>query len=288
MGYRHFTCHYNFFYIQQVGATVSTRHLSPEILTERRLEAVRLRLDGHTVARVAQQTGLSAPTVSAAWKAFREGGWEAVPVRQRGRRPGQATALGEREQGVLWRRLAEPPAPPRPGWSSHDLAEGLAEALGAEVSPRAIEHWLAAQGLKPTPLALEGLARRRSTAGRWVRQQVRPVLERVRRAGGTSWEGGVRVAVPAKPAEGAPRRYQLYLHGKRGALYTRCLSAPPVAEDYLAMFDRLAAAGPTALLFRGACLEASPEIQAWLAEHPEFHLINVPPNLTLGSAPNVR
>ena len=266
---------------------MSTKYLSPELLNERRLEAVRLRLDGHTVAQVAQQTGLSAPTVSAAWKAFREGGWEAVPVRQRGRKPGQSSALGEREQHVLWRLLAELPASPLPGWSSQALAEAIAAETGSEVSPRAIEHWLEGQGLKPTPLALAGLARRRSTAGRWYRQQVQPLLDQVQKAGGTTWEGGVRVAVPEKSAKGAPRRFQLYLHGKRGALYTRCLSAPPVAEGYLAMFERLAAEGPIALLFRGAFFQASPEIQAWLKHHPEFHLINVPPNLSLGSDPKV-
>ncbi|WFM69978.1 helix-turn-helix domain-containing protein [Halomonas sp. CKK8] len=255
---------------------MSTKHLSPEVLNERRLEAVRLRLDGHTVAEVARRTGLSAPTVSAAWKAFREGGWEAVPVRQRGRRPGQATALGEREQDVLWQRLAEQPPRARPGWSSHDLADALAAETQREVSPRAIEHWLEAQDLKPLPLALDGLARRRSTGGRWFRQQVQPVLDQVQKAGGTIWEGGVRAAAPAMAAKGAPRRYQLYLHGKRGALYTRCLPAPPKAEDYLAIFDRLAAEGPVALLFHGAFFQASPEIQRWLEQNPQMHLMTVP------------
>ncbi|MCL7939252.1 helix-turn-helix domain-containing protein [Halomonas sp. ATCH28] len=269
---------------------MATKHLSPELLNERRLEAVRLRLDGHTVARVAQQTGLSAPTVSAAWKAFREGGWEAVPVRQRGRKSGQASSLGEREQHILWRLLAELPSSPLPGWSSQALAEAIAAETGSEVSPRAIEHWLAAQDLKPTPLALAGLARRRSTPGRWYRQQVQPVLERVRQAGGDVWQGGVRVSPLGEQPPDEPRRYQLYLHGKRGALYTRCLPAPPMAEAYLALFERLLAqaVGPVALLFHGAWFQASPEIQAWLKHHPELHLINVAPNLTLGSDPKVR
>ncbi|TLF48575.1 hypothetical protein FEI13_12685 [Halomonas urmiana] len=246
------------------------------MLNARRLEAVRLRLDGHTVAAVATRTGLSAPTVSAAWKAFRQGGWEAVPVRQRGRRPGQATSLGDREQGVLWRRLAEQPEPPRPCWSSQDLADALRAETQQEVSPRAIEHWLEAQGLKPSPLSLEGLARKRSIAGRWVRQQVQPVLEQVNKAGGAIWQGGVRVAGPATSVASLPRRYQLYLHGKRGALYTRCLPAPPKADDYLALLTRLAERGPVALIFHGADFQASPEIQRWLANHPDFHLINVP------------
>lgn len=259
------------------------------MLNERRLEAVRLRLDGHTVAEAAIRTGLSAPTVSAAWKAFREGGWEGVPVRRRGRKAGQAESLDEEAQGDLESLLASHPDTPEPAWSSRALAVALAEE-GHRVSPRAIDHWLTAQGLKPEPLSLESLARKRSSSGRWYRQQVQPVLEQVNQAGGSHWLGGVRVARPDNSADSVPRRYQLYLHGKRGALFTRCLPAPPMAEEYLALFERFlsSAQGPITLLFRGAFLQASPEIQTWLADHPEFHLINVPPNLGLGSAPKVR
>lgn len=266
-----------------------TKDLSPENINNRRLEAVRLRLDGLTVAEVAARTGLSAPTVSAAWKAFRNGGWEAVPVRQRGRKTGQAKRLDEAAQDALIALLASQPDTSDPAWSSRALATTLASE-GHRLSPRVIDHWLETQDLKPSPLAQEGLARKRSTKDRWYRQQVQPVLEQVQKANGMVWKGGVRVAKPEKSADSASRRYQLYLHGKRGALFTRCLLAPPMADDYLALFERLLAGaqGPVALLFHGAFFQASPEIRAWLAEHPELHLINVPPNLRPGAAPSVR
>ncbi|SFU65076.1 helix-turn-helix domain-containing protein [Halomonas korlensis] len=246
----------------------------PDNLNKRRHEAVRLRLDGHTVAETSQRTGLSAPTVSAAWKAFREGGWESVDVRQRGRRTGQTPRLGEAEQRVLRQCLADWPPSPQPGWSSRELVERLAVATGQKVSTRAIEHWLAAQGLKPAPVRLEGLERKRSAAGRWYRQQVLPVLEQIKQANGTHWQGGVRVAPQAH--DDAPCRYQLYLHGKRGALLTRCFTEPPNAGYYLTLFERLATAGPVALVFHGAFFRASSEVQAWLSEHPHFHLLSVP------------
>ncbi|QOR37439.1 helix-turn-helix domain-containing protein [Billgrantia diversa] len=259
---------------------MATKDFSPESLSQRRLKAVRLRLDGQTVAEACRQTGLSAPTVSAAWKAFREGGWEAVPLRPRGRPAGQANALGEPQQQALEKQLAALPPAPLPAWSSKALAEWLQvqpTPLGVAVSARAIEHWWDARGLAPVPLALDGLARRRSAAGRWYRQQVQPSLESVERADGVRWLGGVRV-VPARPNH--PRCYQLYLHGKRGALFMHCLAAPPQAEHYLALFERLLqqADGPIALVFHGAWFQASPEIRAWLEEHPDFHLINVPPD----------
>lgn len=261
------------------------------MLSERRLEAVRLRLDGHTVAEVGRRTGLSAPTVSAAWKAFREGGWEAVPLKPRGRKVGQANVLEAEQQARLRELLTTLPPPPSPGWTRQLLAEALQTGDAPGVSPRAIDHWLVQQDLKPAPLALEAPTRRRGQPGRWYRQQVAPVQEQVKQANGSAWQGGVRIAHPK--AQGAPDqlRYQLYLHGKRGALYTRILAAPLLAEDYLQLFERLldqANGKPVVLVFHGAAFQASPEIQDWLADHPALHLINVPPNLALGSDPKVR
>lgn len=258
---------------------MSTKHLSPELLNERRLEAVRLRLDGHTVAETATRAGLSAPTVSAAWKAFREGGWTAVPVRPRGRKTGQGGTLDAAAQQVLGAKLTMLPDSGEPAWSSRGLADALSEA-GRPVSARAVEHWLEARDLKPEPLALTALARQRSSAGRWYRQQVQPVLEAVRKAGGGIWQGGVRVIRSQSAPASVWPRYQLYLHGKRGVLHTRCLWAPPAADDYMTLFQRLhdlLSGRPTALVFQGAYFQASPDIRRWLEVHPDFYLINVPP-----------
>jgi sulfate adenylyltransferase subunit 2 len=61
------------------------RNIKVEELNERRLTAVRLRLSGVPLAEAASRSGLSRPTVIDAVKAYREGGWTAVPVRPRGR-----------------------------------------------------------------------------------------------------------------------------------------------------------------------------------------------------------
>ncbi|HSH47802.1 MAG TPA: helix-turn-helix domain-containing protein [Halomonas sp.] len=267
---------------------MSAKHLTPEQLNKRRLQAVRLRLDGQTVAATAAQTGLSAPTVSAAWKAFREGGWEAVPVRPRGRKAGQAARLDSAAQQVLLERLGRLPASNEPAWSSRALAETL-QQQGHEVSPRAIDHWLAARDLKPEPLALEGLERRRSTAGRWYRQQVLPELDKVRQASGAIWLGGARVSQPNDAGAEEPRRYQLYLHGKRDVLYSQALTAAPRVNDYLTLFQRLldqAAGKPVALIFHGAWFEPVPEIGRWLEQHPAMRLMVAPPGM--GSDPKER
>lgn len=61
------------------------RQITVSALNLRRRKAVELRLAGGSVARTALKTGLSEPTVIAALKAYRGGGWPAVPVGPRGR-----------------------------------------------------------------------------------------------------------------------------------------------------------------------------------------------------------
>ncbi|MEA2120415.1 hypothetical protein [Halovibrio sp. HP20-50] len=240
------------------------------------MQAVKLRLDGLTVASTSQQTGLSAPTVSAAWKAFRAGGWAAVPVRPRGRLKGQANVLDAPSQQRLWQMLyAQPPAE-QPGWSSAALAAQLLDEHGVEVTQRAVEHWWENEGLKHEPWPLSALAKQRSQRGRWYRQSVAPLFARLE--ADQRWQGGVRrIAHPDAPV------YQLYLHGPRGRLWMRCFKRPPVADDYLAAMRALSGKGPVALVFHGAWLSASSEISAWLAQQSMFWLVPVPADIGLAS-----
>lgn len=244
--------------------------------------AVRLRLDGHTVAQACQRSELSAPTVSAAWKAFLEGGWQAVPVKPRGRRQGSGEVLDAAARGELFELLASWPPNGLPAWTSRAMADALTETDPAmTVSPRAIEHWWADRGLRVERFELEGLTRRRSNAGRWYRQQVKPGVDAAVKAGGVCWQGGVRVVAATASRS---QCYQLYLHGKRGALHMLCLSAPPVATDYITLFERLLAEAevqkgrqvPVALVFHGAYFQASPEVMQWLEAQTRMRLMAFP------------
>jgi len=61
------------------------RNVKVEELNKRRIDAVKLRLSGVSIAETAKRIGLSQPTVIGALKAYRQGGWNAVPVAPRGR-----------------------------------------------------------------------------------------------------------------------------------------------------------------------------------------------------------
>lgn len=69
---------------------------SIKALNDRRLDAVRRRLDGETLADVSSAVGLSVPTVVAAMKAYEAGGWDGVPVKPRGRPAAAAVLSAER------------------------------------------------------------------------------------------------------------------------------------------------------------------------------------------------
>jgi len=84
------------------------RNVSVEALNRRRMDAVKLRLAGESIARIAQQTGLSQPTVIRAFKAYQTGGWAAVPVKPRGRGIKRTTPLPGASSGPATGAVSRP------------------------------------------------------------------------------------------------------------------------------------------------------------------------------------
>ena len=94
------------------------RNVSVAELNGRRVAAVRMRVDGAPIDQTAAETGLSRPTVINAFKAYRAGGWEAVPVRGgalevRGQAPRRAPATEPATKaGRAAATASRPVAPP--------------------------------------------------------------------------------------------------------------------------------------------------------------------------------
>jgi len=79
-----------------MSGTTSTQHK----LNQQRQLAVRLRLDGLTLADITRQSRLSAPTIISAHKAYLDGGWDAVNIKPRGRPTGDRL-LSQEQQNEL-------------------------------------------------------------------------------------------------------------------------------------------------------------------------------------------
>jgi len=115
-------------------------------LSDSRQKAVQLRLAGQTLASVAKQTGLSAPTVSALIKAYEAGGWAAVTERSAGR-PKGGSKSGQKDLADLKGKFLNEKT--RTVWASHDIANWLTDQNQATVNDRAVIRRLADWGLLP-------------------------------------------------------------------------------------------------------------------------------------------
>lgn len=81
------------------------KKLSVQDINQLRIQAVKSRLEGKTIKETCVVTGLSAPTVIAAHKAWKEGGWSAVLVRARGRKAGEGRTLSAMQEQEIYVQL---------------------------------------------------------------------------------------------------------------------------------------------------------------------------------------
>ncbi len=135
-----------------------------KVLNERRLDAVRRRLDGESLADVSSAVGLSVPTVVAAMKAYDLGGWDGVAVKPRGR-PAATKALTPEKLDELKSTLIQTALlgdgelPQHALWTAARVHEWLNEqgvAVSTATASRHSKSWgLApsspASGYKPAP-----------------------------------------------------------------------------------------------------------------------------------------
>jgi len=141
--------------------------MSNRELNESRRKAVRLRLEGHTLKVVAEKTGLSHPTIIAAVKAFREGGWAQVDVHPgRGRPTRQQASLVPALHRQLLDAMREPDAPAL--WNRARVQQWL-QTVGTKASRTAVDAWLRRMGwlTRPAPPPLPPDGTPRWTAGAW-------------------------------------------------------------------------------------------------------------------------
>jgi len=122
--------------------------MQQEQLNKKRREAVKLRLQGLTLAEITTATGLSAPTIITAHKTFKTGGWDAVNSQPRGRTRGQNQSLSEEQLAQFCDLVLSPPPQGTPSlWTLASLDQHLREISGFEVSSRTLNRYLADLGL---------------------------------------------------------------------------------------------------------------------------------------------
>lgn len=129
------------------------RILSLAVLNERRKRAVELREGGMILRAVAAEVGLSVPTVMAACRAYKEGGWETVKVKPRGRKPGEGRQLTAAQEYQVYRLICDKtPDQLEMGaalWNRKLVAKLVYAELGILLPTRTVGEYLKRWGFTP-------------------------------------------------------------------------------------------------------------------------------------------
>jgi sulfate adenylyltransferase subunit 2 len=231
--------------LKKVSASGHT--LGTQDLNARRRQAVTLRLEGQKLAAVTANTGLSAPTVIAAVKAYRQGGWSGVDVKPgRGRPPKDKEGLPAYTLAALWKVL--PLLPEDAGLPTHSLW-----------TRQALFDWLQQQDC---PRSMGSVGRFCAQIGIDPETDVPPPAER------TCNLLTLHTSERYLPAPDGRRLGVLCTRTARGQLRWLAFEAPLQVRYFLAFLERLLplSAGPIELRWPGAArMLRDPELGAWLA-----------------------
>ncbi len=204
-------------------------------LNAQRRRAVQLRLSGNTLANVSEEVGLSTPTIIAAVKAFKDGGWAAVDVKPRGRprRNEVQHSSTAQAQAALLSHLGENPGEL---WSSSAVCTWLKQEQQLNVSVQTAASYLQSWQLLPENQFRLITASPSSAASNWLDGSYKGFKNQAKECGATVLWVGTRVTPSGLT--------QLHAHTLRG----RCLWMPfntnPERQDYAHFLESLLSTFP--------------------------------------------
>ena len=224
---------------------MSGNQLSVEALNSQRRLAVQLRLQGQTLSAVAQATQLSAPTIIAAVKAFKAGGWAAVKVNpRRGRPSAQSSVFKPAVELALLQYMLSGDGPL--AWTVNDVVRWFSE-LGVTAGRTGVLQWCRRIGIYEANQSLPAVEVGRKCFH--IRSNV------------------LRLAAAQCDALGCRPICRVAVDS-RGAIQWRLHASDAFqAIEHLSLWRPLADASskPVSLMLAGAAVLSSlPEIAAWL------------------------
>ena len=257
-----------------------SRKLPLETLNQKRLEAVRMRLSGSPLADIRKQTGLSAPTIIAAHKAFISDGWEGVTVGARGRSAGDGRLLPLAQERELF-RLMVTRAPDQLGlsaslWQVAAVRALIRQQLQIDLPDRTITNYLKRWGLSVIKPAAR-LDAGSESLKQWHKKAYPNIVARAQREqADIFWVD----EIPLRDAESQPavRSSVVRAVSNRGKqmwlAYEGTLRAPILIE----FFDRLLKSvnGKAFVILDGMQWRRAASLSNWLSDRGErllaFHL----------------
>jgi len=214
---------------------MSGNHNTTNDLNAQRRRAVQLRLSGNTLANVRKEVGLSTPTIIAAVKAFKDGGWAAVDVKPRGR-PRLDTVQTSgivQAQADLLVHLSENPGEL---WSSVTVRTWLKQEQQLDVSLQTVASYLQSWQLLPENQFRRVATSPTSAASNWLDGTYKDFKKQAKEHGATVLWVGTRVTPTGLT--------QLHAHTLRGRCLWMTFNANPERDDYAHFFATLLSTFP--------------------------------------------
>lgn len=268
-------------------STQSRDRQSVSELNALRRRAVELRLGGQTLAVTQEAVGLSAPTIIAAMKSYREGGWDAVDVGPRGRPRTRSSDADHEEfkQQILLQATVVDTASAQPVqlWDTDRVQQWAFDSQAIKVSRSTASNWLKKWSIQPASryTKFRTHSDASSTSPQLLKEHDR-FARRARRSGKTVyWLDTQRID---------ETHYQLFAHDLRGHALWIVTNGKPTAKHYLLFLISLhqRAATATAVVLKDNALLNDAEISTWLSKSQTETLVTQEPaaleNTTLTSA----
>src|ERR671937_1856347 len=144
-----------------------------------RKRAVRVVLDGMTQAQAARVFGVHPNAVNRWIKRYREGGWDGLSERRRGRRAGEQPALAEPQQQevIALVRESTPDQLGLPGflWTRDAVGELITQRYGRWLARPTVGGYLRGWGFSPQKPQRRALGEKPAAGARWLAGGVPPL-----------------------------------------------------------------------------------------------------------------
>jgi transposase len=256
-----------------------------------RKRAVQTVLDGMTQAEAARVFGVHPNAVGRWMKHYRQGGWDALSERRRGRRAGEQAALSETQQQQVI-ALVRDRTPDQLGlagflWTREAVAELIAQRYGIRLARTTVGLYLRAWRFSPQKPQRRALEQNPAAVRRWLKEEYPAIRARARREGGVVlWldEMGVRSDAAAgrswAPVGHTPvirrtgQRFGVNLISaisNEGLLRFRLFEgsfAGPVLVDFLRRLVGDLAGRKVHLILDGHPVHHAKLVSAWVAQRP--------------------
>lgn len=245
---------------------------SPD-LNKKRHQAVRLRLDGSTLAAISRETGLSTPTIVAAHKAYLHGGWNSVDATPRGRPTlGQEYLSTGIETSLLYALEHSSPSQEKLGagaWTQEIVTEWIQQRYpsavphGPAALSKATARLLQRNGFIVPSLRQSAHQNPGTLLARWLDTSYVELQRRAKLENSVILWGGSRTMDKSSIAG------QLFAHTRRGQQHWLSTVAWPTAHDWTRFFSCLAEKFHRKIYFISNSLFICRDktIANWLHEH---------------------